>query len=77
MKLVKDPVTVASKHTTVKTERQASIVNFLRAQREDDLPRIVGQFRKNKMPADELALVEELLGIKAPVATGKKAAAKK
>jgi len=78
MKLHKDPLSIASKHTGVNTKRQAEIINFLRAQREDDLPRIVEQFRKNEMPAAELSLVEELLGIKAPEKTApKKTAAKK
>lgn len=65
MKLVKDPKTVVAAHSGVSAKRASELVGFLAGQNPDNLPAIVKTFRGNDMPAAELALVEELLGIAA------------
>ncbi len=67
MKLQKDTQSIVSHHGKVPAKRAKEIVDFLTAQDADSLPRIVGTFRANDMPAAELALVEHLLGISEPV----------
>ena len=74
MKLIKTPKNAIANHPDVTADRAGQIVDHLSHIPEDDLPGVVQTFRANRMPAAELALVEELLGLSEP---SPKSAAKK
>lgn len=67
MKLNPDPKTIVSKHSKVSAKRASELVEFLSNVHPDILPEVVATFRGNQMPAAEMSLVEDLLGLSKPV----------
>lgn len=65
MKLQNDPQAIASKHSGVSTQRAKELIAHLTHVPADELGRVLSAFRANKIPAPELALAEELLGLPA------------
>jgi len=68
MKLHSDPQSICNRHGEVSAGRAKTIVAHLSGLPASRLAAIVGHFRKGDMPAFELALVDELVGIKPPSA---------
>ena len=69
MKLIDKPNDVAARHSGVSASRRKQLVGFLQNTDPATHRRTLKTWRDNKMPAAELALVEELLGISAPTET--------
>lgn len=71
MKMQSNTTDIAKKHAKVPSKRATQLIGFLTAQKSDDLPEVLKTFKANKMPAAEIALVEELLGVAEKAEIGK------